>query len=94
MKEEHTYIFFVPMTIFVMGHFFGGIYMEKKMDLKKISIIALLSALAFLMVAVIRIPVVAFLKYEPKDVIIVIGGFIYSPLVSIIISVFSHFLRC
>lgn len=67
--------------------------MEKKMDLKKISIIALLSALAFLMVAVIRIPVVAFLKYEPKDVIIVIGGFIYGPLVSIIISVFSSLLE-
>ena len=67
--------------------------MEKKMDLKNISIIALLSALAFLMVAVIRIPVVAFLKYEPKDVIIVIGGFIYSPLVSIIISVFSSLLE-
>ncbi len=67
--------------------------MEKKMDLKKISIIALLSALAFLMVAVIRIPVVAFLKYEPKDVIIVIGGFIYGPMVSIIISVFSSLLE-
>ena len=67
--------------------------MEKTMDLKKISIIALLSALAFLMVAVIRIPVVAFLKYEPKDVIIVIGGFIYGPLVSIIISVFSSLLE-
>lgn len=54
--------------------------------LRKMIIMAMLSAIAYLMVAVIRIPVVMFLKYEPKDVIITIGGFLYGPLASFIIS--------
>lgn len=54
---------------------------------KKITILAMLTAMAFIVVAVCRIPVVLFLKYEPKDVIITIGGFIYGPLASLLISV-------
>ena len=38
------------------------------------------------MVCLIRIPVVAFLKYEPKDVIITIGGLLFGPTASLIIS--------
>lgn len=56
-------------------------------NVKKITSLAMLSAIAFVVVALIRIPAVQFLKYEPKDVIIVIGGFIYGPLASLIISV-------
>ncbi len=47
----------------------------------------LICALAFLAVATIRIPVVAFLKYEPKDVFLAIGGFIYGPLAGIYMSI-------
>ena len=53
---------------------------------KKITIIAMLSALAFIVMAVARVPVVLFLKYEPKDVIITIGGFLFGPLTSFLIS--------
>ncbi len=48
--------------------------------LRRLCVMALLSAMAFAAVALIRIPVVAFLKYEPKDVLLVIGGFLYGPL--------------
>jgi len=50
---------------------------------------AMLAALAFLVMLVGRIPMVAaapFLKYDPKDVIIIIGGFIFGPFAAFMIS--------
>ena len=47
----------------------------------------MLCAAAYIAVVVFRVPVVLFLKYEPKDIIIVIGGFIFGPLTSFLISV-------
>ena len=58
----------------------------KKQNTKKLVLLAMLSAMAFMMVALIRIPVVLFLSYEPKDVIITIGGFLLGPMASFIIS--------
>lgn len=54
---------------------------------KKLTIIAMLAVLAFLAVLVCRIPLVLFLEYEPKNVIITIGGFIFGPVVSLLVSV-------
>ena len=58
---------------------------------KKLTVLAMLSALAFLVMVFIKIPVLEIpgltLKYEPKDVIIVIGGFLYGPLASLAMSV-------
>lgn len=54
--------------------------------IKKITITAMLTALAFAAVAVLRVPVFAFLKYEPKDVVIVLGGFLYGPGAAAVIS--------
>ena len=54
---------------------------------KRLTLIGMLCALAVLAVALIRIPVVLFLKYEPKDVIIVLGGLMLGPVSSVIISV-------
>lgn len=54
---------------------------------KKLTIIAMLCAIAYVVMAIGRIPIVLFLKYEPKDVIITIGGFIFGPLVTLIISI-------
>lgn len=56
-------------------------------NVKKLCVLAMISALAFAMVAVIRFPVILFLKYEPKDVIITVGGFLYGPLATMIVSV-------
>ncbi len=53
-----------------------------KIPIKKLVLIAMLSAVAYMIVMLVRIPVipiVPFLKYEPKDVIIAIGGFILGP---------------
>ena len=58
---------------------------------KKITITALICALAFAAVSLGRVPVVLFLKYDPKDVIIAIGGFIYGPLTTVIVSVIVSF---
>ena len=49
-------------------------------------LMAVLAAIAYMIVAFVRIPVVLFLKYEPKDVVITIGGFLLGPMASFIIS--------
>ena len=46
---------------------------------KKITVTAMLVALAFGAVAVGRVPLVLFLKYDPKDVIIALGGMLFGP---------------
>ena len=45
----------------------------KHEKMKKLTVLAMLSAIAYVAVALLRFPVVLFLSYEPKDVIIAIG---------------------
>ena len=58
--------------------------------IRKMTIIAMLSAIAYILMFYIRIPIsfpmVDFLKYEPKDVIIVISGFLMGPMSAFVIS--------
>jgi len=56
------------------------------MDTKKLTTLAMLSAIAYVMAVFARVPVVLFLRYDPKDVIIVIGGFIYGPMAAFMIA--------
>ena len=56
------------------------------MKTKTLVLTAMLAAVAFALVALIRIPVVLFLNYEPKDVVITIGGFLMGPLAAFVIS--------
>jgi len=72
---------------------FKGGFVLKREKLKKSVIISMLAALSFLSVVLIRIPVVLFLSYEPKDVIITIGGFLFGPLVSALISLIVSFVE-
>ena len=61
--------------------------MQKKLfSVKEMVLIAMLAAIAYVIVALVRIPVVLFLKYEPKDVIITIGGFLLGPLAAFVTS--------
>jgi len=56
---------------------------KTKVNVKMLVILAMLSAVAFVLASVIRIPLVpavGFLGYEPKDVVLVIAGFIFGPL--------------
>ncbi|MCL2426934.1 MAG: ECF transporter S component [Oscillospiraceae bacterium] len=60
---------------------------------RKLTVLAMLTALAFV-VAMVRIPVGLFiLRYEAKDVIIVIGGFIFGPLAVVAMSIVLSFLE-
>jgi len=50
-------------------------------NIKRLTTLAMLAALAILVMLTIRIPMFAeFLTYDPKDVIIIIGGFLFGPL--------------
>ena len=57
-----------------------------KHNVKKMVLIAMMAAVAYLLAFLVRIPV-GFLSFEPKDVIIVIGGFLMGPLTTVICSV-------
>lgn len=65
----------------------------RKTNSKRMVLLAMLTAVAFLAVALIRIPVVLFLSYEPKDVIITIGGFLLGPMASFTIALVASLLE-
>ncbi len=54
---------------------------------KKMTTIAMLCAIAYVIMVIGRVPVVLFLKYDPKDVIITLGGLIWGSLTACIVSV-------
>ena len=67
--------------------------MFKGWDTKKLVTLAMLTALAFV-VAMWRIPTgLLWLRYEAKDVVIVIGGFLFGPLSVIAMSLVLSFLE-
>lgn len=59
---------------------------QSRKRLQRLTVMAMLTALAFAAVAFIRIPVVLFLSYEPKDVFLTIGGFLFGPLAAAVMS--------
>ena len=67
--------------------------MKNRNSVKKIVLISMLSAVAYVIVCLIRVPVVLFLNYEPKDVIITIGGFLLGPVCSFVISLLVSLLE-
>ena len=58
--------------------------MKKHLSTRELTALAMLTAIAYVLVCTVRVPVVLFLKYEPKDVIITIGGFILGPMAALI----------
>ena len=63
---------------------------------KELTTIAILSAMAMVLNLLIQFPIVpavSFLSYDPKDIIIVIAGFIYGPMTSFIMSLLCSFLE-
>ncbi|MBE7013383.1 MAG: ECF transporter S component [Ruminococcaceae bacterium] len=61
--------------------------------IRRMTVIAMISAIAYVLMVMVRIPVVMFLKYEPKDIIIVIGGFIYGPMAAFVASLLVSFVE-
>ncbi|MEG0277118.1 MAG: ECF transporter S component [Coprobacillus sp.] len=61
----------------------------KSMNVKKMTTLGILSAMAIiinLLISFPMVPAVSFLRYDPKDIIIVIGGFIYGPFAAFLMS--------
>ena len=53
---------------------------------KKLTTVGMLCAFAYVATAIGRIPLVLFLKYDPKDIIIAISGLIFGPLTSFFVA--------
>ncbi len=54
---------------------------------KTLTTVAMLCAVSYVIMLVGRVPAVLFLKYDPKDVIVTLGGLIFGPMISFVISV-------
>ena len=65
----------------------------KRYDTKRIVTLGLMAALAFAAVALIRIPAVSFLSYEPKDVLLAITGFLFGPIDALLVTVVVSFVE-
>ena len=87
MEEDGSMLFLRPE--YISGRIFLAMEnesMQRSEKLRKMVLMAVFAATAYMIVALIRIPAVLFLSYEPKDVVITIGGFLLGPLASFIIS--------
>lgn len=60
---------------------------------KRLTTISMLCALAYVAVIFGRVPIVLFLKYDPKDVIIAIGGLIFGPFTSFLVALVVSFVE-
>ena len=60
---------------------------ETSWKLRRLTVLALITALSYAAVALVRIPVVLFLSYEPKDVLLTIGAFLFGPLAGVLTAV-------
>ena len=63
---------------------------------KKVTTIGMLCAMAMavnLLISFPMVPAVAFLKYDPKDIVIAIGGFIFGPMSAFVMSLICSLLE-
>ena len=62
-----------------------------KINTKTLTALAMIAAIAFVLAALVRVPLVSLgnltLRYDPKDIVMTIGGFIYGPLAAAGVSV-------
>lgn len=77
IKEEH--FGFRPQRFLRIFLFFGGVFMTKKTDIRKLSVTALFCTIAFLMTFIFRFKV-SFLTFDFKDAVIAVAAFLYGPL--------------
>ena len=61
--------------------------------IKKLTATGMLCALAYAAAAIGRIPLVLFLKYDPKDSVIAVGGLIFGPVTSWLIALAVSFVE-
>ena len=65
--------------------------MDRKV--KQLTAIGMLCALAYAAAVIGRVPLVLFLKYDPKDIIIAISGLMFGPAASLGVALF-HLSKC
>lgn len=66
---------------------------EKLSNTKVLTGLAMFAALAYAVMVVGRIPIVLFLKYDPKDFVLVISSFIYGVIPASIITIIVAFIE-
>lgn len=59
---------------------------QRDRDTRRLTLLAMLSALAYVVMVVGRIPIVLFLKYDPKDVVVTFAGLLFGPLSALAVS--------
>lgn len=69
----------------------GGFMKTKKVRI--LTAVGVLSAIAFAMAAVLKFPVVLFLKYDPKDIVIALAGLSMGSVPALLITVVSAFIE-
>ena len=86
-EDARVFAFLCPEWIH-SGFFYGVKKMKKQLDVKKLVLLAMLAAVAYLLsfFKTPLIPAAPFLSYEPMDVTITIGGFLLGPLAALTIS--------
>jgi riboflavin transporter FmnP len=70
--------------------------MNKQLSTKSMVTYAMLSAVAYVAILLTRfqlVPAAEFLKYDPKDVVVVISGFLYGPLPALAVNVVASFVE-
>ena len=60
--------------------------MKRQTRTRTLTLLAMFSAVAFVVMTVGRVPLVMWLKYDPKDVIITFAGLLFGPLSSLAVS--------
>lgn len=60
---------------------------------RRLVFLALTAALAYVVMVVGRIPMILFLKYDPKDVVLAIGGFLFGLVAAVTVSLAVAFLE-
>ncbi|MGI6403322.1 MAG: ECF transporter S component [Oscillospiraceae bacterium] len=60
---------------------------------RKLTTLAVMSTISYVLMVVGRIPMVLFLKYDPKDIVITFAGFLLGPLSALAVSVVVSFVE-
>ncbi len=66
---------------------------ERTWRLKRLCVMAMICAMAYVLAAIVKIPIVLWLSYEPKDVLLTIGSFIFGPISAAAMSVVVSFVE-
>lgn len=77
---------------FLWGHFNFGVYIMKKTKLKKISVVAMLCAVAYLCMFLFKFKV-SFLTFDFKDAILAVSAFLYGPIWGVASAIVVAFLE-